>query len=172
MQCLEKNIYEMTKDYCLTEIIGTLLKNKWFYVTLNGKKSELLKQKNVLLQGSVLAPMLFYTYTNDQPIGTVTRHFIYADDLELTAQLKKFEEIAERLEDTLKVLTIYYQMNRLYPLKTQVCVFHLKNREEKRNLHIKWNNEILQHSDNPKYLGVYLDRSLTYKMHCVKTQQR
>jgi len=117
MQCLEKNIYEMTKDYCLTEIIGTLLKNKWFYVTLNGKKSELRKQKNVLLQKSVLAPMLFYIYTNDQPIGTVKPHFIHPDDLELTAQLKKFEEIAERLEDTLKVLTIYYQMNRLQPVE-------------------------------------------------------
>ncbi|CAI6366686.1 unnamed protein product [Macrosiphum euphorbiae] len=109
-----------------------------------------------------MAPMLFNIYTNDQPIGTVTRYFIYADDLALTAQRKKFEEIEERLEDTLKELTIYYQNDRLKPnpSKTQVCVFDLKNREAKINLHINWNNEILQHNDNPKYL-VYLDRSLT-----------
>jgi len=143
-------------------------------VTLNGKKNEWRKQKNGLPQGSVLAPMLFNINTNGQPIGTVTRHFIYADDLALTAQRKKFEEIEERLEDTLKELTIYYQNDRLKPnpSKTQECVFDLKNREAKINLHINWNNEILQHNDNPKYLGVYLDRSLTYKIHCVKTRAK
>jgi hypothetical protein len=31
---LRKKIYEMTKDYCLTEIIGMLLKDRRFYVTL------------------------------------------------------------------------------------------------------------------------------------------
>lgn len=103
--------------------------------------------------------MLFNIYTNDQPIGTAIRHFISADDLALTAQGKKFEENEEKLEKALKDLTIYYQNNRLKPnpSKTQVCAFHLKNRKAKRYLHINWNNEILQHSDNPKYLGVYLD---------------
>lgn len=38
---LRKKIYEMTKDYSLTEIIEMLLKNGWFYVIPNGKKSEL-----------------------------------------------------------------------------------------------------------------------------------
>lgn len=106
-----------------------LLKDRRFYVTINGKKSEWQKQKNGLSQGSVLAPMLFNIYTKDQPIETVTWHFIYADDLALKAQSKMFEEIEEKLENTLKVLMISYQKNRLKsnPSKTQVCALHLKN---------------------------------------------
>lgn len=37
---LGKKIYEITKDYCLTAIINMLLKDRLFYVTLNGKKSK------------------------------------------------------------------------------------------------------------------------------------
>lgn len=42
------------------------------------------KSKNGLQYGSVLAPILFNVYTNDQPIMETTNHFSYADDLAIT----------------------------------------------------------------------------------------
>ena len=77
---LLSNVLEMTGDVQLTDLIRTMLENRRFFVVLNGKKSRWRRQRNGLPQGSVLAPMLFNIYTNDQPIHTDTRSFIYADD--------------------------------------------------------------------------------------------
>jgi len=44
-------------------------------------------------------------------------------------------------------------------------VFHLNNKEAKRELNVNFNNETLPFCSDPKYLGVTLDRSLTYRRH-------
>ena len=45
------------------------------------------------------------------------------------------------------------------------AAFHLNNKEAKRELKVKYNNETLPFCSEPKYLGVTLDRSLTYCQH-------
>jgi len=49
--------------------------------------------------------------------------------------------------------------------KTVSAVFHLNNKEAKRELKVNFNNETLPFCSEPKYLGVTLDRSLTYHRH-------
>jgi len=44
-------------------------------------------------------------------------------------------------------------------------VFHLNNKEAERELKVSFNNETLPCCSEPKYLGVTLDRSLTYHRH-------
>jgi len=46
--------------------------------------------------------------------------------------------------------------------KTMSATFHLNNKEAKRGLKVNYNNKILPFCSKPKYLGVTLDRSLTY----------
>ena len=54
------------------------------------------------------------------------------------------------------------------PTKTQVCAFHLRSRDATCKLNISWNGIKLSHCINPSYLGVKLDRSLTYRVHVEK----
>ena len=54
---------------------------------------------------------------------------------------------------------------KLSTTKTVSAVFHLNNKKAKRELKVNFNNETLPFCSEPKYLGVTLDRSLTYRCH-------
>ena len=54
---------------------------------------------------------------------------------------------------------------KLITTKTVSTVFHLNNKEAKRELRVNFNNETLPFCSELKYLGVTLDMSLTYHRH-------
>jgi len=54
---------------------------------------------------------------------------------------------------------------KLRTTKTMWAVFHLNNKEAKRELKVNFDNETLPFCSEPKYLGVTLDRSLTCRRH-------
>ena len=58
------------------------------------------------------------------------------------------------------------------PTKTQVSLFRLRNRECGKQLNISWNGVNLTHCNLPVYLGVTLDRTLSYKAHIEKTKKK
>ena len=130
--------------------------------------------KERLPQGSVLSPTLFNIYTNDQPILDGTRSFIYADDMCITAQYPTLQELDQIIEEALGQLTHYYRSNSLRANsdKTQVTAFHLRNREVQRFLLVSWNRVDPEITDTSKYLGVTLDRTLSYKTHIHNTKMR
>ena len=171
---LIRKLYDFTEDSPLCRVIQNMLSSRRFYVELNNDRSRWRNQKNGLPQGSVLSPILFNIYTNDQPLHDGTRNFIYADDLCVTAQYPSFTEVEHTIEEALDELTTYYRSNslRANPDKTQVTSFHLKNREAKRTLEVKWNNTDLENTPHPKYLGVTLDRTLSYKKHIHNTKMK
>ena len=141
---------------------------------LNNERSRWRLQKNGLPQGSVLSTTLFNIYTNDQPVHYGTRSFIYADDLCITAQFPTFSHVESTIEEALVELTEYYRNNslRANPDKTQVTMFHLRNREAKRSSKISWNGVDLENTTHPTYLGVTLHRTLSYKQHNQNTNMK
>ena len=167
-------VAKFTRNSKIVSIIQSLLTNRRFFVEMDGRKSRWRTQKNGLPQGSVLAPVLFNIYTNDQPEFENIRRFIYADDLSLATQADCFETIETRLTSALQQLTEYYKHNSLNanPGKTQVCAFHLKNHLASRKLNIEWNGEKLKNDNFPVYLGVTLDRTLTYAKHVTKVKAK
>lgn len=171
---LTYKVYELTKDFSLTKFIECSLQNRRFFVNLQNKTSRWRKQKNGLAQGSVLAPLLFNIYVNDQSIDANTRHFIYADDTAVGAQGKTFEEIETKITVALEKLAIFYDRNNLKanPSKSQICTFHLNNSQAQKCLDITWRGEKLQHCNTPKYLGVKLDRTLSFNQHCSDTKKK
>ena len=147
------------------DCVESLLVNRHFYVEMDGRRSRWRIQRNGLPQGSVLAPLLFNIYTDDQPQFQNIRRFIYADDLCIATQSHSFTTIEERLSSVLESLSSYYKKCHLnaIPNKTQVCTFHLNNHQANRKLKIVWNNRELEHHPHPVYLGITLDRTLSFR---------
>jgi len=54
---------------------------------------------------------------------------------------------------------------KLSTMKMVWAVFHLNNKDAKHKLKVNFNNETLPFCSEPKYLGVTLDRLLTYRRH-------
>ncbi|CAG9114277.1 unnamed protein product [Plutella xylostella] len=165
-------VQSLTKDNDFVRFLGEMLQNRRFQVSLYAKKSRWRIQKNGLPQGSVLAPILFNIYTNDQPQDLSS--FLYADDLALATQTKSFEEAEDNLGAALEGLGKFYEDNALKPnpSKTESCVFHLRNRQAQRTLNITWRGTKIEHNDHPKYLGITLDRALTFKWNCVSLKRK
>lgn len=77
-------------------------------------------------------------------------------------------------EKTLKPSTIFFKTwyLKMNTFKTVSTLFHLNNREANQTLNLRINEQTLLPEPFPKYLGVTLDRSLTYKKHTENVAQK
>ncbi|VVC25095.1 Reverse transcriptase domain [Cinara cedri] len=124
----------------MIRVLENLLSNRKIRVSLNGKVRGYKFLQNGLPQGSVLSPTLFNAYMADIT-DTVSRKFIYADDVALVWKLT------------------------LNPSKSVTRAYHLNNREANRELHIEIDRQNIASEECPKYLRVKFDRTLTYNQH-------
>jgi len=147
-------------------LIESMLADRKFRVHLNGNVSRYKYLQNGLPQGSVLSPILFNTYTVDIT-RTISRKFIYADDVGLVAQAGTFEEVENILNVDLAKIHAYFKSWHLTlnPSKSAAIVFHLSNRKANRKLNLVVDGNSIPTENTPKYLGIKLDRSLTFKQH-------
>ena len=80
----------------------------------------------------------------------------------------------KRLTKVLTSLSEYYKKWYLKanPTKIQVCSFHLNNHQANKKLKIKWENTELENHPHPVYLGVTLDRTLSFNEHVNKLKKK
>lgn len=157
----------------ICDLICNILSDRLFQVFLNDQKSGVRKLNNGLAQGSVLSCLLFNLYVHDLPPST-SRKFLYADDKAYACQHKSFQELNRTLNEDMASYVKYCRNWRLVPnaTKTVASCFHLNNRAASLELRIWFDGKCLKHEFEPVYLGVKLDRSLTFKKHAEKVAKK
>ena len=143
-----------------------LISQRNFRVFLGNQVSRKRILRNGLPQGSVLAPSFFNVYMSDLP-PTESLKFGYADDWTLATQSKTFSHLESTLSRDIGHLDEYFDYWKLClnAKKTVATCFHLNNKQAARKLKVTLAGEVLVHDFAPKYLGVTLDQSLTYRKH-------
>ncbi len=165
-------LYKLIKAVpCLRiiDMIANMLSDRLFQIPLNDQRSRFRKLNNGLAQGSVLSCLLFNLYIHDLP-PSISRKFLYADDMSYAYQHKLFSKLNEVLTKYMTEFVQFCKRWRLTPNinKTVVSCFHLNNKLASMELHVLFDGVTLKHDFEPVYLGVKLDRSLTYGKHIGK----
>ena len=160
-------LLRLLPDRHMVHMIMDMVSNRNFtFTTGNGQRSRLQRLKNGVPQGSVLVPLLFNIYISDLPT-TISRKYACADDLAIMHADGDWQAVKGALTKDMATLGEYLQTwkLKLSTTKTVLAVFHLNNKEAKRELKVNFNNETLPFCSEPKYFGVTLDRTLTYRRH-------
>jgi len=160
-------LLQLLPDRHMVHMITGMVSNRSHTLNIrNGQRSRLRCLKNGVPQGSVLAPLLFNIYISDLP-ATISRKYAYADDLAIMHADGDWQAVEGALSKDMATLGEYLQTwkLKLSTTKTVSAGFCLNNKEAKRGLKVNFNNQTLPFCSAPKYLGVTLDRSLTYRRH-------
>ena len=104
----------------------------------------------------------------------ISKKFAYADDLASLHSSGNWKDLERTLSQDMSTLLAFLQtwMLKLSHTKTVTAAFHLSNRETKRELKVCNNDRLLPFCPTPTYLGVKLDRSLTFRHHLVALRKK
>ena len=141
------------------------------YVSINGISSNLLKVNFGLPQGSVLGPLLFLLYINDLHNSfRFSSPFHFADDTGLVNIQDSMRAINRILDKDLRELSIWLNANEiaLSVAKTEIILFKTSNKNYVVGLKIKLCRKRIHASPYVKYLGVFIDENLYWKIHINK----
>lgn len=149
-------------------IIKSFLTNRSFAIRINSTLSVNKTATAGVPQGSILGPTLFNIFVHDlsdPPNATVT---MYADDTALLSQHTDILQATQQLQDSVNVITEWFNKwcIKLNVTKTEAKIFTLRRPNTPPNILLE--NQMIEW--NPadsaiKYLGVYLDKKLSWAIH-------
>lgn len=141
--------------------------NRQQYTVINDCKSNLLNISHGVPQGSILGPLLFLIFINDLPNSSnLFKCILFADDRTLSYSFSKANmEIAIKINNELVSANSWLDANKICINvdKTKFMTFTYKRHIDVPLL--KMGNANISEVDNIKFLGMYLDRHLTFKYH-------
>lgn len=140
------------------------LSKRYFYVKINEETSELHEIHAGIPQGSVLGPILYTIYTADMPVVDNVMVATYADDTAVIATSEFPDEASLFVQNEINELDQWLRKwnVKVNCEKSQHITFTLRRNHCPS---IDLNGSTIPRSETVKYLGMTLDRRLTWKTH-------
>ena len=159
-------------------LLKDYLTNRKQFVEFGENNSKLNIIRTGVPQGSILGPLLFIIYLNDLVCSTKKFYpIIYADDTALSTTLNTFnsDEIPseEAINHELENINNWFKLNKLSlnPNKTKAMLFHSPQKHV-NPINININGIPIEFVEQFNYLGIILDKHLTWKFHIATISQK
>lgn len=149
------NFYSFIKSY---------LSQRQFFVKVEDEMSSLYPIEAGVPQGSVLGPILYLLFTHDLPTTTEVLTGTFADDTAIVTSSDNPKEASSKLQKNLDEISHWLKRWRMRANEAKSVHVTFTTRRETCP-QIKLNDVPIPQSDNAKYLGMHLDRRLTWKSH-------
>lgn len=152
----------------LTKLVQSFLDSRSFKVRVGSSYSTVKYPESGVPQGGVSSPILFNILLYDIPTPPNCVVTQFADDVGLKTSAKRAASIKYRLQNGTKSLSKFFRRwkLKLNPEKTE-AVFFTRRRAARAfpraDLQVEGHN--INWGSSAKYLGVTLDRRLTFKPH-------
>lgn len=152
---LPHNFYQLFKSY---------LSERLFQIKYQEELTRLYPIISGIPQGSVLGPVLYLVFTADLPTTNETTVATFADDTAILVSHTDPNTASNRLQSHLNQIQVWLKKWRIRANETKsVHVTFTLNRATCPP--VKLNGMHLPQADEVKYLGMHLDRRLTWKKH-------
>jgi len=152
------------------------LEDRTQQVEYNNELSQSLTIRTGVPQGSILGPFFFLVYVNDFARSTNMFKFImYADDTTLLATLcnsnssNSQNNMEDHLNAELNKINNWLRVNKLSLNldKTTYMLFHTLNKPVP-NINLQIEGSVIRRVDYFDFLGIVIDKNLTWKYHVNK----
>ena len=158
---------EMDLPVRIIQLIHSYTSNRHFKVHANHQTSSIRPITAGVPQGSALGPVLYSLYINDipKPVDHRVTNALYADDTAIMVKSLNVQILGKLLQNHLNLLDEYFLE---YGLKVNVdkCQATLFTRKLKIiPPKITLSNRELVWTRQTKYLGVTLDKNLSFRPH-------
>lgn len=149
--------------------VQSFLKDRRFRVSIGNNRSELRSQENGIPQGSVIAPTLFLIcmqslFKNIPPNVYI---LVYADDITIIV-FHSFKSLArKRMQSAVNSVSKWADEHgfTLSPEKSQLLHISCNRKHMSKLPDITLNQSIIESKPSLKILGIYLDRTLSFRHH-------
>lgn len=154
------------------KMISSFLKERKFQVHYKTARSKIVPINNGVPQGSILSPVLYNIYVGDIPTPKYCEIANFADDTIIYTSADNANQIIDHLESDYEQIINYFRKWKIQinHSKTNAIFFTRRRLTEcvpQRNLNL--NNINIPWQSTIKYLGITLDKRLTFSPHIDQT---
>ena len=161
-------LFKLKFNSSIIKIIQSFLSARSFRVYVGSKYSSFYQITAGCLQGSCLSPILYNLFTSDVPIFDLRETSIFADDTAILCSDFLANGILHNLQQDLNkihqyltkwkiALNVHNTQAIYFTRKRKICFTSQSN--------IKFNHTNMPWESKVKYLGIILDRKLTFRDH-------
>ena len=147
-------------------ILKSYLTNRVQYTSCEGESSDKSRISVGVPQGSVLGPFLFLIFINDlSAILKFSKLILFADDTTMYSYHRNIDILFENLNEDLVTLNRWLSANKLVLniSKTNYMIFG--DRDIPDHLKLSIDNNDLNQASEVTFLGLIIDKKLTFKGH-------
>jgi hypothetical protein len=151
----------------LTSLVDSFLNGRTFRVAINGQPSASHRIKYGVPQGAVISPCLYSIFTSDLPSSMDHKTALFADDVAKFKSARSANVIVNGLTKAAKTTHKYMKKWRITVngQKTQAIFITRRRKRQLPPRTISLFGADVSWSRNIKYLGLFIDKKLTFATH-------